>query len=255
MTLRPLLLCFGLSLLGAALPVFGAGPGEKGPKQSFEITSTQRVPFRPGGAIRLENSYGYLSVEGWDEPDVEITVIKSTDRFYEPDEREKAEQLLNQIRVVAELRSGNELVISTALPPRHNLFASKLPPGALLPRNRHRVTLDYTIRVPRDSRLVVHHKDGYVSVSDVAGDIEVNSHSGDMIVALSDTTPGSIDATTRLGSILSDLGGNGHHPFLIGTRFAYTSEAASRSIHLRMGRGSITIKKGPPAGPFLIGAP
>jgi len=202
MTLRPPLLYFWLSLMGAALSVFGAEPGERGPRQSFEVTSTQRMPFLPGGAIRLENSYGYLTVEGWDEPEVEITVIKSTDRFYEPDEREKAEQLLNQIRVVAELRSGKELAISTTLPLRHGLFASKLPPGALLPRNRRRVTLDYTIRVPRDSRLVIHHKVGYVSVRDLAGDMEVNSHSGDMIVALSDTTPCSIDAATRLGSIL-----------------------------------------------------
>jgi hypothetical protein len=83
----------------------------------------------------------------------------------------------------------------------------------------------------------------------------VNSHSGDMIVALSDTTPCSIDAATRLGSILSDLGGNAHHSFLIGIRLSYTGEAATRRIYLRMGRGSITIKNGPPASAFLIGAP
>jgi len=34
----------------------------------------------------------------------------------------------------------------------------------------------------RDSRLIVHHDYGYVWVSDVAGDIEVDSHTGDMIV-------------------------------------------------------------------------
>jgi hypothetical protein len=42
----------------------GAPPVEKAPKQSFEVTSTERVNFQPGGAIRLENSYGYLTVEG-----------------------------------------------------------------------------------------------------------------------------------------------------------------------------------------------
>jgi hypothetical protein len=250
MTLRPAILFFGLNLLGAALPLFGAGPGERGPKQSFEVTSTQRVPFQPGGAIRLENSYGYLTVEGWDEPEVEITVIRSTDRFYEPDERERAEQLLNQIRVVAEVRSGKELAISTTLPHRHNFFVSKLPPGALLPRNRRRVTVDCTIRVPRDSRLVVHHKDGYLSVSDVTGDIQVNSHTGDMIVALPDPGPYSIDATTRVGTVSSDLSGEGHHQFLIGNHYAHTGEAASRRIYLRMGRGSITIQKSLPAGSF-----
>ena len=76
-----------------ALTLFGAErPLRRGPEQSFEVTSTERVNFLPGGTIRLNNSYGYLTVEGWDEPEVEITVTKSTDRFYEPEQKEKAEQ-------------------------------------------------------------------------------------------------------------------------------------------------------------------
>ncbi len=67
---------FGLTVM-AATPLSGAdGLQEKGPKQSFEVTSTERVNFLPGGTIRLESSYGYLTVEGWDEPEVAITVTK-----------------------------------------------------------------------------------------------------------------------------------------------------------------------------------
>ena len=85
-------LLFAVSMLGTRLHLVGADrPRENGPERSFEVTTTQRVPFLPGGTIRLDNSYGYLTVEGWDEP------------------------------------------------------ADK------------RITLEYTVRVPRDSRLVVHH--------------------------------------------------------------------------------------------------
>src|ERR1039457_2708264 len=100
---------------------------EKAPKQSFEVTSAERVNFQPGGAIRLENSYGYLTVEAWDEPEVEILVTKSTDRFLEPEQKEHAEKAFEQIRVVSDRRSDKELVISTTLPDRHGFPYSILP--------------------------------------------------------------------------------------------------------------------------------
>jgi hypothetical protein len=257
MTSRLAAVLFGLSVLGAALPLPGADePKEKAPKQSFEVTRTERVNFLPGGTIRLENSYGYLTVEGWDEPAVEVTVTKSTDRFYEPGQKEKAERPFEQVRVVAERRSDKEFAISTALPVRNSLFSSVLPSGLivitkpLLPDNKRGVTVEYRVHVPRDSRLTVHHDNGYVWVSDVTGDIEVHSHTGDMIVMLPDAGLYSIDASTRVGSVSSDFSGKGRNRFLLGTHFAYASQAPLRRVHLRMGRGSITIKKSPPSGPF-----
>jgi hypothetical protein len=239
----------GLSVIGAAQV-----PAEEGPKQSFETTHTERFDFLPGGAISLNNSYGYLTVEGWDEPEVEITVTKSTNRFYQPDQKEKAEKHFDEVRVVAERRSDKELTISTLLPARHGFPSDILPPGRIIvtmPKTSKRgVTVEYTVHVPRDSRVVVHQDNGYVWVSDVRGDIEVDSHTGDMIVMLPDPGPYSIDARTRMGSISSDLMGQGHKRFLVGSRFVRASQAPSRRIHLRMGRGSITIKNGPPSGPF-----
>jgi len=240
----------GWSALGAALPLAGADKAEeKGPKQSFEVTQTRRVPFQPGGTIRLENSYGYLSVEGWDEPEVELTVIHSTDRLYEPEEKEKQEQRFEEVRVESERRSDQEFAIETSLPRRKNLLSGMLPERRVivtLPVRSHRgVTLEYRLRVPRDSRLVVHHDFGYVSVSDVTGDIEVRSHTGDMIVMLPDPGPYAVDARTGMGSVSSDLAGRGRKRFLVATRFTHASGAPARMVRLRMGRGNITIKTGP----------
>jgi hypothetical protein len=112
------------------------------------------------------------------------------------------------------------------------------------------VTVEYRVHVPRDSRVVIHQDNGYVWVSDVRGDIEVDSHTGDMIVMLPDPGPYSIDARTGMGSISSDVMGQGHKRFLIGSHFVHAGQAPSRRIFLRMGRGSITVKSGPPSGPF-----
>jgi hypothetical protein len=249
---------FAWSTMGGALPLWAGagadGPAEKAAKQSFEVTSTEHVNFLPGGTIHVENSYGYLTVEGWDEPEVEIVVTKSTNRFLEPERKEHASKAFEQIHVAAERRSDKELAITTTLPDRHGFPYSILPSRQIVftmpKKTTLGVTVDCTVHVPRDSRLTVRQDHGYVWVSDVAGDIDVNSHTGDMIVLLPDPGPYSIDARTRLGSVSSDFAGRGRKQFLVGTQFVHAGQAPARKIHLRMGRGSITIKSGEPSGPF-----
>jgi hypothetical protein len=207
---------------------------------SFEVTTTERVNFSPGGTIRLNDSYGYTSIDGWDQPQVEIKVIKSTNRFFNPSEEEEAKQKLALIHVTTERVSETELSITTARPLRKD----RVPP---LPRTvSEGVTVELQIHVPNDSRLTIHQDNGYVWVSDVTGDIEARSHTGDMIVMLPDPGPYAIDAKSRLGSVSSDFVGHGIKQFVFGTGFTRPVEGSSRRVYLRMGRGSITIKQSPP---------
>jgi len=227
-----LVIACGLSVLASTLPPLH---GQEGPKQSFEVSSKERLNFPPGGTIFVDNSYGYLTVEGWDEPEVEVTIIKSTNSFYHPNQKEQAEQRFNKVRVATERRSAKALAISTILPSRHSKAG---------------VTLEYRILVPRNSSLVVRHDNGYVWVSDITGDLEVKSHTGDMIVMLPDPGPYAIDARSRMGSVSSDFVGKFAYRFVLGTHFARPGEAPSRRIYLRMGHGCITIKQGPRPLPF-----
>jgi hypothetical protein len=210
------------------------------PGQPPEETRTERMPFARGGTVRLNNSYGYLNVEGWDKDEVEITVTKSR-------QKDKTPRRFEEISVVAEKASDQELAISTTLPERKNLIASILPSRRIvftMPVHTSRgVTVEYTVRVPRDSRLVVRHDNGYVWISDVTGDIDVRSHTGDMIVMLPKPGPYSIDAQTRLGGVSSDFPGNGRYHLVLGSHFTDASPSTSRHVYLRMGRGSITIKQ------------
>ena len=66
------LLVVFLSVLEVTLPLFGANE-----LKQVKITGTERVDFAPGGTIRIRGSYGSVSVEGWDQPEVEIIVTKS----------------------------------------------------------------------------------------------------------------------------------------------------------------------------------
>jgi len=255
MTRRLTIVLAAWSAMGGAFASCAADkPAETGTKESFSTTSSERVPFQPGGAIRVDNSYGYMTVEGWDEPEVEVTVNKSTDRFYDAAREEEVAPCLDRIRVAVERRSDKEVTISTTLPARHGLPYSILPSRQIVftmpKKTTLGVTVEYTMHVPHDSRLVIHQDHGYVWVSDVAGDIEVDSHTGDMVVVLPGAGPYAIDARTRLGSVSSDLAGAGRKQLLVGTQFLRAAEPAARKVYLRMGRGSITIKNGPPSGPL-----
>ncbi|HLK66251.1 MAG TPA: hypothetical protein VKU19_22605 [Bryobacteraceae bacterium] len=236
-----------LIFVGVVHPVHGAEP-----KRSFETASTERATFPASGLIRLDHSYGYLVVEGWDEPVVEATVTKSTDWFGDSIRQEKADRRFDEVRVAVGHPSASELTISTALPVRNSLFSSVLPSGKVVvtsplpPNNKRGVTVEYRVRVPRSSRLEVHQDNGYVWVSDLNGDIEVHSHTGDMIVMLQEAGGYSIDARTGVGNVTSDIAGQIRR-YLLGSHLTYADEAPAHRVLLRMGRGSITIKQDSPA--------
>ena len=225
----------GLSVIGMPRPLFGAEED----KQPARATITERVGFSPGGTIRLNQSFGDLTVEGWDRSEVEIKAIKSIETYYEPKEREQAARRLERIRIVTERRSGSELAISTSLPSRSRL----LPPWRR--KTRGGVTVEYQIHVPRDSRLVIHHLGGYVLVSDVAGDVEATSGGGDIVLMLTDLDNYSIDAKTKLGKVVSDLGCSTRRRYLPGEKLSSVNPSPSHRVSARMGRGSITIKEAP----------
>jgi len=105
-------LFLALNALGVLLPAFG----DEASKRQVEVVHTERVNFAPGGVIRVQHSFGSLSVEGWDRPEVEVTVVKSRERYYEPEQREQAARGLERVRIVAERNSDNELTISTSAP-------------------------------------------------------------------------------------------------------------------------------------------
>jgi hypothetical protein len=235
---RKLTVFFGLNVLGMTIPLFG----DEGTKQPVEVTSTERVSFASGGVIRLSDLYGALTVEGWDQSEVEIKVTKSTESYFAPNQRDQAMWLLERLRIVPERRSDTELVISTAHPP---------PSGSLIEAvaglRKSGVTVDCQIHAPRASRLEIHHRGGYVLVADMTGDIKATSRHGDIMLMLPGPGPYAIDAKSKFGYVSSDFSGDSLSQYLFGQRFASANPPPSRRIYLRMGFGGITIVQAPAA--------
>ncbi len=224
-------LIFAIGALAAGLPLTANTPAS----QATKTTKTETVKFAPGGTIRLNNSFGTLTVEGWDRAEVEVTVVKSLGFVSEPEQRSK--DRLDSVHVVTERRSDTELEISTTAP-SPGFFGHLLLKG-------HDVALEYRIHAPRNSHLEIHHA-GYISIAGMTGDINATDRRGDIVLMLPNLAGYSIDAHTKAGLVTSDLDGTTRRKHLVGENLTRGDAAVPHKLVLRMGFGGITIKELPP---------
>ncbi len=227
---------FGAMFVAAAVAVAVPLFGEVGNKKLIDISNTQQVPFQPGGTIRVNHSYGELSVEGWDQPTVELTVTKTPDQLYGAKDQADAAKRVEAVKVTAERKSDTELEISTTLP-HYSRWTHPFGPMA-------GVWMEYRLRVPRNSKLVIHHENGEVMIGGVTADIEATGNAGDIVVLLPETEKYSIDAKSKFGEVRSDFDGDFRHGLTKG-EYTLTAPAPAHKIQLRIGRGGIEIKGSP----------
>jgi hypothetical protein len=214
-TMRTLTMLFAMSclILAAAEPM-----------RKVQVEHTEKSDFPSGGLLRLKNSVGEVTVEGWNRPDVEITTTKS---IYTSGTREKASSDLDKVRISVE-RHGDELVITTHFP---GLFSPS-----------REASLTYSIKAPMSARLAVAHKTGEVHVDNLTSDIHVAVHNGGVILRLPEGQYG-IDARSDVGDVISDFqGSKKRKSWLFGYQFVQPTQAAHK-LYLRVGFGDIMILK------------
>jgi len=183
--------------------------------------------------LRLTNSIGVLTVEGWDRPDVEITTIRSTKVIDDAQDLEKATHELERVRVAAE-RRGDELVITTDFP-RHRAF---------YPLGETHFDLEYHIKAPTTARLIADHHVGEVNIDSLAGDIHVTLLSGEVLLRLPEEGRYNINAKSDFGDVNSDFPGQEKRRWwLIGHRIVDENSPAPHKLYLRVGFGDIIILK------------
>ena len=209
-------------------------------KQQIQVSKTDRVDFAPGGTIRIgglqDKAHGDVNVTGWDRPEVEITVNKSTQGLYSAKEADEARKRLELITITHESKTPTELTISTTFPKRtlKRLF-----------RGKSDVMLEYQVHVPRNSHLVVHEDMGALLVTDVTGDIEATVGTGDIVLMLPGSEGYSVDARTKFGGVESDFGGVAVQHHIITHHLAFAPAASKHKVFLRVGTGGISIKAMP----------
>ncbi|HEY4364580.1 MAG TPA: hypothetical protein VGN17_26690 [Bryobacteraceae bacterium] len=80
-----------------------------------DVSKTERVDFPPGGTLRLQDSSGELTMEGWDQPAVEISTFVSPE----------AMKQLEGVHITAK-QKGAEVVVSVIWPQRFVTWISPI---------------------------------------------------------------------------------------------------------------------------------
>jgi hypothetical protein len=204
------------------------------------------MEFPSGGLLRLNHSVGELTIEGWDQPGVEITTTNTTKEEYDSATRQKGAGELDQVRIASE-RHEDELVLTTALP----LYGHFNPP---LP-GRARVDLVSHIYVPHGARLAIDHGSGNIYIEDVTGNIEAAIGQGTILLRLPEEGQPDIDARSKWGSVTSDFPGQARKTrWQVGHQFAGHPEGGAQKVRLRAGYGDIIVlKERQPKGPETLG--
>lgn len=224
MRLLPLILTFSCLALAAAEP-----------KERVQVAKTERADLPAGGTLRLKNSTGELTIEAWDQPGVEITTTKSSKAEYAPAEREKASHELDRVKISNELK-GNELVITTEFP-KSKIWPPSHPLGGATAFD-----LDYHIKVPASTKVIVEHYVGEMHFDGLSGDIHATALQGTIVLHLPEDAKYAIDAKTTMGNVISDYPGDEKRHDWFGREFTQTS-SAPHMLYLRDRFGDIILLK------------
>ena len=219
------------TLLGSCLMLATTDP--MGMKQKARVVDTEQMVFSSGGTIEVQDSFGQVSIEGWDRAEIELTVIKTTQRRYSDVEMPHALAELDRILIGTERPGENHLVITTTFPER-NLTR--------MLRGKSNVDLEYHIRAPRQTRLIVKHDVGEVKVSGIAGDMRLTARIGDISLRLSPEARYAVDAKAKVGDVCSELG-NSLRDHVIGAQALQSAGPPAYELYLRVGIGDITVHK------------
>jgi hypothetical protein len=210
---------------------------EDAPSPLVSPTQTARFDVKEAGTVHVENSFGEVNIQGWDRPQVEVRITRSTEHAYSAHDRAAAQQRLDSVQVNTK-QDGNDLVITTVYPAR-SVFLHPLS-------RRSDIEIHYEINAPRASKLIIDHNNGGINIAGMHGAVHATVING-QITLLLPPGPYAIDAQSHIGNIYSDFAGSSHSHCLIGQTFTGEAPASAINLYLRARLGDIMLLK--PSGP------
>jgi hypothetical protein len=206
------------------------------PTEPVVVTSTQRVALAPGGTVHIDETWGELSIEGWDEPAVEVVMTRRTAK---PQAIAKAEKVRADLeRFGARVEAGAPDQVSIV----------GISPGGSVTRplgGKSGVRLTYVVHVPRNSRLELDNGVGTVRIAGVTGDIAIDSDVGEVTLKVPVELTTAVEASSGIGDVevsaTLEERGDLHRRALVGQRFSYQPAQIDKRISVKLGVGSITI--------------
>ena len=143
-----------------------------------EVKRVESKTFKmtPGGHIAVEGEEGFIKVNSWDKPEVNLVMTK---RAWGRSEKD-AENLLERIEVrISE--SENHLDIKLVKPRETQTvsFWDLFDPDTW-GKYRHGISVDFEITVPKQINVNLINDEGDVTIQSIQGDVEIRVDEGDI---------------------------------------------------------------------------
>lgn len=214
-----------LSILAFVLSI----SAQSSEKKRVYVTTTERIPFSNGVSVHLKDTFGEILVEGWERDEVEIQLIRGTQKHYERSAQAKEQRRLEKIKLVATKDGAGGLLIETKNLP----FIMK-----------NNLTLEYKVKVPQAIFLKVKHSIGEVRIANIIGDIEATCKIGEIVLNLPEKERYDVDARVKIGDVESEFGGQYNRQKLLGAKLVEeVNRSEPHKLYLRVGIGEVSVKK------------
>ena len=197
-------------------------------KKRVSVTTTERVSFANRVSVYLKDTFGEISVEGWERDEVEIQLTRGTQKDYELTAHAKEQRWLEKIKIVATKDGAGGLLIETKN----------------MPFMKNNFTLEYKIKVPQTIFLKVKHSLGEVRIANIIGDIEATCRIGEIVLNLPEKERYDVDARAKIGEVESEFGGQYNRQKLLGAKLTdEAKQSEPHKVYLRVGIGEVNVKK------------
>ena len=136
-------------------------------------TFQKNINFSGGGYLNLSNSNGDVEIISWDKDEVEIIAYKEV----RAEDRDTAVKLLERLQI--EIREGeDEIVVETYYPKGSS---GKGFFGWLFGKGGASFSVEYKIKVPKNTDLNIYTSNGEVRVEEISGRLRLESTNGKII--------------------------------------------------------------------------
>ncbi|WP_160114808.1 hypothetical protein [Aquimarina sp. AU474] len=145
-------------------------------QEGMSKTVQKTFPLTNGGELNLENKYGNVTLTGWDQEKVAVTIqIKVNHR-----KKESAKDLLSRINPEIQSTSGYVSIVSEIANKNTGWFADFFNRNNPIDFDRSYVKIDYEVFLPKKAKLQVTNRFGDVFIEDWSGPLNIVIEHGDL---------------------------------------------------------------------------
>jgi hypothetical protein len=194
----------------------------------FSQTSQYKVRLFSFGTLTVDSRTGDLDIRAWDEPYVEVIAEKVVRASSE----KQAQALYPRIQVRLDGQDKNVRLAT--------VYPSRRPWRPF--RGESKLTVNYQIRMPYDSNLVLKCVDGDVKIRGVAGRVDLRVNYGDVEIDVPSAEGlRLLDAHAWLGYVQTDLDGVQQDNAGLHRRLSFFNRQGKQDIVVRVHMGGLFV--------------